>query len=80
MGLSDSFFKKVKNKTNVDKNTILDLAKKLQNGNMKDEATLKEVIGTLSEITGKPVTKEQEAKIISTVLNDQVPTNVDKYF
>ena len=47
---------------------------------MKDEATLKEVIGTLSEITGKPVTKEQEAKIISTVLNDQVPTNVDKYF
>lgn len=80
MGLSDSFFKKVENKTNVDKNTILDLAKKLQNGNMKDEATLKEVIGTLSEITGKPVTKEQEAKIINTVLNDQVPTNVDKYF
>ena len=80
MGLSDSFFKKVENKTNVDKNTILDLAKKLQNGNMKDEATLKEVIGTLSEITGKSVTKEQEAKIISTVLNDQVPTNVDKYF
>ena len=80
MGLTDSFFKKVENKTNVDKQTILDLAKKLQNGNMKDESTLKEVIGTLSEITGKPVTKEQEDKIISTVLNDEVPTNVDKYF
>ena len=80
MGLTDNFFKKIENKTNVDKNTILDLAKKLQNGNMKDEATLKEVIGTLSEITGKPVTKEQEEKIISTVLNDEVPTNVDKYF
>ena len=80
MGLTDNFFKKVENKTNVDKQTILDLAKKLQNGNMKDETTLKEVIGTLSEITGKTVTKEQEDKIISTVLNDQVPTNVDKYF
>jgi len=80
MGLTDNFFKKIENKTNVDKNTILGLAKKLQNGNMKDEATLKEVIGTLSEITGKPVTKEQEEKIISTVLNDEVPTNVDKYF
>ena len=80
MGLTDSFFKKVENKTNVDKSTILDLAKKLQNGNMKDEKTLKEVIETLSEITGKPVTKEQEAKIIDTVMNDKVPTDIDKYY
>ena len=80
MGLSDSFFKKVEKKTNVDKDTILALAQKLQNGNMKDENTLKEVISTLSEITGKPVTKEQEDKIISKVLNDEVPTNFDKYY
>ena len=79
MGISDSFFKKVENKTNVDKETILDLAKKLQNGNMKDTDTLKEVISKLSKITGKPVTKEQEEKIISTVINDKVPTNIDKY-
>lgn len=80
MGLSDSFFKKVEKKTNVDKNTILDLANKLQNGNMKDEATLKEVINTLSQMTGKKVTKEQEEKIINTVMNDQVPQNLDKYY
>ena len=80
MGFSDSFFKKVENKTNVDKNTILDLANKLQNGNMKDETTLKEVISTLSQITGKKVTKEQEEKIINTVMNDQVPQNLDKYY
>lgn len=80
MGFSDSFFKKVENKTNVDKNTILDLANKLQNGNMKDESTLKEVINTLSQITGKKVTKEQEEKIINTVMNDQVPQNLDKYY
>ena len=30
MAFSDSFFKKVENKTNVDKDTILSLAKKLQ--------------------------------------------------
>ena len=58
MGFSDSFFKKVENKTNVDKDTILSLANKLQNGNMKDETTLKEVISTLSQMTGKKVTKE----------------------
>ena len=80
MGFTDNFFKKVENKTKVDKDTILSLANKLQNGNMKDETTLKEVINTLSEITGKKVTKEQEEKIINTVINDKVPTNLDKYY
>ena len=80
MGFSDSLFKKVESKTNVDKGTILSLANKLQNGNMKDEETLKEVISTLSQMTGKKVTKEQEEKIINTVMNDKVPKNLDKYY
>ena len=80
MGFTDNFFKKVENKTNVDKDTILSLANKLQNGNMKDEATLKEVIGTLSNLTGKNITKEQEEKIINTIINDEVPNNITEYY
>ena len=80
MGFTDSFFKKVEKKTNVNKETILSLASKLQNGNMKDEATLKEVIGTLSKMTGREVTKEQEEKIINAVVNDRVPKNLDEYY
>ena len=80
MGLSDSFFKRIEKKTNVNKDTILSLANKLQNGNMKDEATLKEVIGTLSEMTGKTVSREQEEKIINAVKNDKVPSNIEKYY
>lgn len=79
MAFSDVFFKKVEKKTSVNKDTILSLASKLQNGNMKDEKTLKEVIGTLSEMTGRPVTKEQEDKIIDAVVKDKVPNNIDKY-
>lgn len=77
---NDSFFKKVEKKTKVDKNTIIDLAKKLQDGNMKDENTLREVISTLSQMTGKVVTKEQEDKIISKVVGGKVPENIDKMF
>lgn len=80
MGFSDNFFKKVEKKTKVNKETIIGLANKLQNGNMKDEKTLKEVIGTLSEMTGRPVSKEQEEKIINAVVNDKVPKNLDKYY
>ncbi len=79
MSFSDSFFEKIEKKTNVDKNTILSLASKLQQGNMKDENTLKEVIRDISKMTGREVSKEKEEKIINAVLNDQVPTNLDKF-
>ena len=78
MAFSDSFFNRVKKKTNVDKDTILGLAKKLQQNDLKDEGTLREVIQTLSKMTGKEVTKEQEEKIISSVVNDKVPKDIDK--
>ena len=79
MNFSDKFFKKIENKTNVDKNTILSLADKLQKGNMKDETTLKEVINDLAKMTGREVSKEKEQKIIDTILNDKVPKDLDKF-
>jgi len=78
MNFSDNFFKKIENKTNVNKDTILSLANKLQGSNMKDEATLREVIGDLAKMTGREVSKEKEQKIIDTILNDNVPKNLDK--
>ena len=79
MAFSDSFFQKIEKKTNVNKDTILSLANKLQQGNMKDEATLKEEIQDISRITGREVSKEKEQKIIDTVLSNGVPNNLDKY-
>ena len=78
--MDDKVFDKVKRKTNVDKDTIIELAKKLSNGNMKDEKTLNEVIDTLSGITGKPVSDEKRKKIIDKIVSDKVPKNVDKMF
>lgn len=80
MEFKDSFFKKVEKKTNVDKDTILSLAEKLQKGNMKDESTLRDVIHTLSKMTGKEVSKKREDKIIKTIVEDKVPKGVDKMF
>jgi len=76
----DSFFKKVEKKTNVSKDSILALADKLQNGNMKDEKTLAEVVDEIASMTGKQITKEKKDKIISTIMKDQVPENVDQMF
>ena len=80
MNLSDSFFKKVEKKTKVDKNLIVDLAKKLQNGKMRDEETIREIISTLSSVTGKSVSKEQSDKIVKRIVDNNVPSNIDKMF
>ena len=80
MSIGDKFFKNVERKTNVNKVTIMSLASKLQNGNMKDEATLKEIISTLSNMTGREVSKEQEEKIINAIKNDKVPKEIDKFY
>lgn len=73
----DSFFKKVEKKTSVNKETILSLASKLQDSNMKDENTLRELIQEISDITGKKVSKEKSDKIVNAILKDKVP-DVDK--
>ena len=77
---SDSFFNKVEKKTNVNKQTILDLASKLQQSDLKNEATLREIIRELGAMTGKDVSKEKEDKIVSAVVNDQVPKDLNKFF
>lgn len=80
MAFSDNFFKRIEKKTNVDKDTILSLANKLQQGNMKDESTLREVIHDISRITGREVTAEKEQRIVDTVMaNNGAPKEFNQY-
>lgn len=74
----DNFFKKVEDKTNVNKETILSLAKKLQNSNMKDEKVIREVIQEVGSISGKNVSKEKEDKIVNAVKNNQINDEIKK--
>ncbi len=80
MNLNDSFFNKVEKKTKVDKSTIVSLAEKLQHGGIKNENTIREIIDTLSKMTGKKVSKDQSDKIVSKVVGGSVPNNIDKMF
>ena len=76
----DALFNKIEKKTNIDKNTILSLAKKLQENNMKDEKAISEVIEDLSKLTGKEVSKEKKEKIIDAIKKDKVPKNIENLF
>ena len=76
----ESLFNKIEKKTNINKETIISLANKLQNNNIKDEKTIREVINELSNLTGKEVSKEKEDKIVNAIINDKVPKSIEKMF
>lgn len=78
--MNDNLFKRVEDKTNINRETILGLASKLQNGNMKNKDTLMEVINELSALTGRNVSEEKKQKIVNAIVNDKVPKDVDKNF
>ncbi len=77
MGITDSFLNKVEKKTNVSKQSILDLAERLKGGNLKDEKTIRGVIDELSKLTGKSVSKEQSDKIVQAVVGDKIPNDLE---
>lgn len=77
--MNDNLFNRIESKTNVNKDTIIVLARKLQDGDFKNENTIKEIIGELSAITGKEVSEEKERKIIDMIVNDKVPKDIDRY-
>ncbi len=79
MKFSDDFFKKVEKKTNVNKDTILSLAKKIQNQDMQNEDNLRDLISEISGIAGKKITKEKEDKIVGAIKNNKVPTDFSKF-
>lgn len=68
--MDNQFFKNVEKKTGVNMKDILELAGSLQNANFKDEKTVRNVIKRVSQIANKPVTKEMEDKIVSSIVAD----------
>ncbi len=76
----DTLFNKIEKKTNISKNTILSLAKKLQKNNMKDENAITEIIDNLSKLTGKEVSKEKRDKIIEAIKSEKIPKNIENLF
>ena len=77
--MPNDIFDKIEKKTKVNKDTIISLARKLEEGNLKDENNLRSIIEEISTITGKEVSKEKEDKIIEMITNDKVPKSIDKY-
>lgn len=80
MEINDDILSKVEKKTSVKKEDLINIASRLNDGNMKDPSTLSGIIQDLASLAGKKVSKEKEDKIINLILTDKVPSNIDKMY
>lgn len=74
----DAFFNKIEKKTNVNKDTIISIASKLQQSDMKDEKVLRNLVKEIGEVAGREVSEEKTDKIVQAILNDNIPKDLDK--
>ena len=58
----------------------MNLARSIQNKNLKDERELRKLIKSVAALAGKDVSKEREEKIIDAIIKDKIPKNIEKKF
>ena len=68
--MDSNFFKNMEKKTGVNMKDVMELANSLQGANFKDELTVRTVIQRVSQMAGKPVSKDMEDKIVQSIIND----------
>ena len=65
-----SFFKQVERKTGVNFEEIMALANALTYANFSDEKQVRKIVKKVSKLANKPITKELEEKIVTSILQD----------
>ncbi len=73
-------FDEINKKTNIDKETIFDIADSIKNADLSNEAVLRKLIRDIAKIANKPVPKDLEDSIVKKIKKDGVPSNFNDLF
>lgn len=69
----DSFMDQVEKKTNVRPDELFKLANSVSQANLKDEATVRQLVKQVAQLANKPVSKEKEDQIVHAIINNNAP-------
>lgn len=74
---NNNMFGNIEKKTGVNMSDVMRLANSLSNANFKDEKTVRRVIAQVAQLAGKRVPKEKEDMIVKSILNNNVPMDLN---
>lgn len=73
MEKSNSFFDNIEKKANVKQEDIFNLANSVSGANFNDEETVRNLVQQVSKLANKPIPKEKEDELVSTIINNNMP-------
>lgn len=74
---NNKMFDQISKKTNMKPDDILKVAQSVQNADFSDEKTVRQLVKQLSQMTGKPVSKQKEDKIVQAITNNNLPKDMN---
>nr|WP_226035006.1 stage VI sporulation protein F [Aquibacillus saliphilus] len=70
-------FDQIQKNSKINPDEILKVANSLQNANFSDEKTVRKLVKQLAQMADKPVSKEKEDKIVKSITNNNMPTDMN---
>ncbi|WP_369413904.1 stage VI sporulation protein F [Aquibacillus saliphilus] len=72
-----NMFDQIQKNSKINPDEILKVANSLQNANFSDEKTVRKLVKQLAQMADKPVSKEKEDKIVKSITNNNMPTDMN---
>lgn len=74
---NNNLFGNIEKKTGVNMNDIMRLANSLSSANFRDEQTVRRVVQQVAQLAGRRVPKEKEDMIVKSILNNNIPMDLN---
>ncbi|MFD1065257.1 stage VI sporulation protein F [Oceanobacillus locisalsi] len=66
-------FDKIQKNSNINPEEVYKVADSVKHADFSDEKTVRNLVNQLSKMANKPLSKEQEDKIVKSVVNGKMP-------
>nr|WP_239584124.1 stage VI sporulation protein F [Aquibacillus albus] len=70
-------FEQIQKKSDIKPDEILNVANSVQNADFSDEETVRSLVKQLAAMAGKPISKEKEDKIVESITNKNIPSDMN---
>nr|WP_251045996.1 MULTISPECIES: stage VI sporulation protein F [unclassified Oceanobacillus] len=70
-------FDKLQKNANINPEDVYKVADSVKHANFKDEQTVRNLVKQLSQMANKPLSKEREDKIVQSIVNNNMPSDMN---
>lgn len=70
-------FDKLQKNANINPEDVYKVADSVKHANFKDEQTVRNLVKQLAQMANKPLSKEREDKIVQSIVNNNMPSDMN---